>query len=114
MKYDLELSSSSINTSFVEDVNRLGPFGNSNPLPIFLFKNLKIIKTLILDKKHISVILKSSTGRSIKAICFNCMISNVGKYLTTYKKNINVIAQIQENIWNNKKSTQLNIKDILI
>ncbi len=60
------------------------------------------------------MILKSSTGRSIKAICFNCMISNVGKYLTTYKKNINVIAQIHENIWNNKKSTQLNIKDILI
>ncbi len=114
LKYDLELSSSTINTSFVEDINRLGPFGNSNPLPTFLFKNLKIIKTLILDKKHISVILKSSTGRSIKAICFNCMISNVGKYLTTYKKNINVIAQIHENIWNNKKSTQLNIKDILI
>ena len=114
LKYDLELSSSTINTSFVENINRLGPFGNSNPLPTFLFKNLKIIKTLILDKKHISVILKSSTGRSIKAICFNCMISNVGKYLTTYKKNINVIAQIHENIWNNKKSTQLNIKDILI
>ena len=114
LKYDLELSSSTINTSFVENINKLGPFGNSNPLPTFLFKNLKIIKTLILDKKHISIILKSSTGRSVKAICFNCMISNVGKYLTTYKKNINVIAQIHENIWNNKKSTQLNIKDILI
>jgi single-stranded-DNA-specific exonuclease len=113
-KYDLELSSSSINNSFIADIKKLGPFGNTNPLPIFLFKNLKIIKTAILDKKHVSVILKPSTGRSIKAICFNCMISNVGKYLTTCKKDINVIAQIHENIWNNKKSTQLNIKDILI
>ena len=113
-KYDFELSSSTINNNFINDIKKLGPFGNFNPMPIFLFKNLKIIKTKILDDKHVSVILKPSLGRSIKAICFNCMISNTGKYLLTYKKNINVIGQIYENIWNNKRSIQLNIKDILI
>jgi single-stranded-DNA-specific exonuclease len=113
-KYDLELSSSLINKNFNADIKKLGPFGNFNPLPIFLFKNFKIIKTTILDNKHVSVILKPSIGQSIKAICFNCMISNIGKYLLTYKKNINVIGQIHENIWNNKKLIQLNIKDILI
>ena len=112
--YDLELSSSSINKKFNEDIKKLGPFGNFNQLPMFLFKNFKIIKANILDNKHVSVILKPSNGRSIKAICFNCMISNIGKYLLTYKKDINVIGQIHENIWNNKKSIQLHIKDILI
>ena len=113
-KYDLELSSSAINNTLNTDIKKLGPFGNFNPLPTFLFKNFKIIKTTILDNKHVSAILKPSTGRCVKAICFNCMISNIGKYLLTNKKNINVIGQIHENVWNNKKSIQLNIKDILI
>ena len=34
-------------------------------------------------------------------------------YLIGYKKNINVIGQISENIWNNKKTLQLTIRDII-
>ena len=114
LKYDSEISSSSINRNFTNEINKLGPFGNSNPSPKFLLRNLKIIKKTILNKKHISVILKPKVGRSFKSICFNCMHTNVGKYLLSYKKNINVIGQIHENIWNNKRNLQLNIKDILI
>ncbi len=32
----------------------------------------------------------------------------------SYKKKIHVIAEIKENIWNNKKSLQLNIKDLFV
>jgi len=31
-----------------------------------------------------------------------------------YKNNIDVIGQINENIWNNKKSNQLTIKDLIL
>ena len=47
-------------------------------------------------------------------ICFNCINTDIGNYLLNYKKKINIIAQIQENIWNNKKSVQLNIKDLIL
>ena len=114
LKYDSEISSSSINKNFTNEIDKLGPFGNSNPSPKFLLRNLKIINTTILNKKHISAILKPPAGRSFKSICFNCMQTSVGKYLLSYKKNINVIGQIQENIWNNKKTLQLIIKDVLI
>jgi single-stranded-DNA-specific exonuclease len=71
-KYDLEISSSFIKNKFVQDINKLGPFGNYNFLPIFLIKNLKVIKLKIINDKHISVILKPNTGATIRAICFNC------------------------------------------
>ena len=32
----------------------------------------------------------------------------------SYKKNVHVIGEIQENIWKNKKNIQLNIKDVFI
>jgi single-stranded-DNA-specific exonuclease len=112
--YDLEISSSFIKNKFVQDINKLGPFGNSNFLPIFLIKNLKVIKLNIIKDKHISVILKPNTGATIRAICFNCLNAKLGHYLLNYKKKINIIAQIHENIWNNKKTIQLNIKDLIL
>jgi single-stranded-DNA-specific exonuclease len=113
-KYDFQLSSSAIKTKLINDINKLKPFGNYNFLPIFLINNLKVIKHNIIKNKHLSVILKPDSGVSIKGICFNCLNTNMGHYLLSYKKKINIIAQINENIWNNKKSIQLNIKDLIL
>ena len=112
--YDLEISSSIIKTKFTYGINKLGPFGNYNFLPIFLIKNLKIIKLDVIKNKHISAIMKPNSGTSIRTICFNCLNTNLGHYLLNYKKKINIIAQIHENIWNNKKTIQLNIKDLIL
>jgi len=113
-KYDLQLSSSAIKNKLINDINKLKPFGNYNFLPIFLINNLKVIRHDIINNKHLSVILKPDSGVLIKGICFNCLNTNIGHYLLSYKKNINIIAQINENIWNNKKSIQLNIKDLIL
>ena len=112
--YDAEISLSAIKNELVQEINQLKPFGYENPQPIFLIKDLKILKIKILKNKHISLILKPKIGRSIQSICFNCLNTSVGNHLISYKQNIHVIGLIQENNWNNKKILQLNIKDILI
>jgi len=105
-KYDMELSASALKTKFMNDINKLGPFGNFNSLPTFLIKNVKIVKCEIINNKHISAIIKPAIGPTIKAISFNCLSTKVGEYLLTNKKIINIIGQIHENIWNNKKTIQ--------
>jgi len=112
--YDAEISSSAINKDFTNEINKLSPFGDGNPIPTFLIKNLKIIKVKTINNKHINIIFKPKVGKSIKSICFNSINTQLGKYLLTYKKKLHVIAQIQENYWNNNKVLQLNIKDLLI
>ena len=113
-KYDFTLSSSAIKKELINDIIKLGPFGNYNFLPIFLINNFKIIKRDIINNKHLSVILKPDVGVSIKGICFNCLHTKIGHYLLSYKKKINIIAEINQNIWNNKKSLQLHIKDLIL
>ena len=114
-QYDFNLSPSAIKIKLIHHINKLKPFGNYNSLPIFLINNLKVIKHSIINNKHLSVVLKPvSGGSSIKGICFNCLNTNIGHYLLSYKKKINIIAQIKENIWNNKKTIQLNIKDLIL
>jgi single-stranded-DNA-specific exonuclease len=111
-KYDIELSASAMNIRFLKEINKLGPFGNFNFSPTFLIKNVKIIKSQIVNNRHISAIIKPNIGSSFKAICFNCLNTKIGDHLLNNKNNINIIGQIYENFWNNKKSISLNIKDL--
>tara|TARA_B110000196_G_scaffold318901_1_gene335384 strand:+ start:177 stop:1871 length:1695 start_codon:yes stop_codon:yes gene_type:complete len=112
--YDSKISSIAFNKNFFDDIRRIEPFGTGNPVPTFLFSDLKIIKTTILDKRHISSILKSKIGFSINSISFNSVNSKIGEYLLNYKNNLNVIGQINKNFWNNKNTLQLTIRDLII
>ena len=112
--YDAEISSLAFNKDFYADIKRLEPFGTGNPVPTFLFKDLKVIKASILTKKHVSLVLKSKIGFSIKSISFDSVNNKVGEYLLNYKNSLNVLGQINENIWNNKKTLQLTIRDAIL
>ena len=112
--YESEVSSLAFNQNFYNDIKKLEPFGTGNSMPTFLFKELKVIKTTILNNKHISLILKSKTSFSIKSISFNSINTKLGEYLMNYKESINVLGQINENIRNNKKALQLTIKDVIL
>ena len=112
--YDAEVSSLAFNIDFYNNIKNLEPYGTGNPLPIFLFRDLKVIKASILTGNHISLIFRSKVGFSIKSISFNSVNSKIGEYLLNYKKSLNVLGQINENIWNNKKTLQLTIKDIVL
>ncbi|MDC0043933.1 single-stranded-DNA-specific exonuclease RecJ [bacterium TMED277] len=112
--YDYEISSIAFNKEFFNEIKKMEPFGEGNPLPTFFFKDLKVVKTKILQKKHISLLLKSKIGYSINSISFNSFNNKIGEYLLNYKKNLNVLGQIKENFWNNKNSLQLTIRDIII
>ena len=112
--YEFEISSLAFNFNFYDNIKKLEPFGHGNTVPTFLLRNLSIIKPMILDNKHISLILKSKTGFSIKSISFNSINTKVGEQLMCFKNPINVVGQINENIWNNKKTLQLTISDLII
>ena len=45
---------------------------------------------------------------------FDSLNNSISEYLQNYKKTFNVLGQINENIWNNKKELQLIIQDLII
>jgi len=112
--YESEISSLAFNQDFYDDIKKLEPFGTGNSVPTFMLRDLRIIKPIVLNNKHISSILKSKTGFSIKSISFNSINTKIGEHLMSYKSSINVIGQINENIWNNKKTLQLTIRDLIL
>jgi single-stranded-DNA-specific exonuclease len=114
LSYESEVSSLAFNQEFYDNIKKLEPFGTGNSVPTFMLRDLRIIKPIVLNNKHISVILKSKTGFSIKSISFNSINTKIGEHLMNYRNSINVIGQINENIWNNKKTLQLTIRDLIL
>ncbi|MDA7733547.1 single-stranded-DNA-specific exonuclease RecJ [Candidatus Pelagibacter sp.] len=112
--YESEVSPLAFNQDFYNDIKKLEPFGTGNSVPTFMLRDLRIIKPVALNNKHISAMLKSKIGFSIKSISFNSINTKIGEYLMSYKNNIDVIGQINENIWNNKKTLQLTIRDLIL
>ena len=47
-------------------------------------------------------------------ISFDSLNTQIGKHLINYKNYFNVIGYINENFWNNKKTLQLVIKDLIL
>ena len=112
--YNGEISGLAINLNFYNEFNIIGPFGNGNLSPLFLIKNVNVIKSNLIGENHVSSIIKTSSGKSLKSICFNCRNNQVGNYLLSYKQKINIIVEVTKNTWNNNNTVQLNIKDIIL
>ena len=75
---------------------------------------MKSIKSKIINNRHVQNILKNKSGRSIKSLSFDCVNSELGKYLLNFKKEFDLIACIVENNWNNKKDLELRVIDIIL
>ena len=112
-KYLSKISFNSININFYNDIKTIGPFGSYNEMPLFLIEKVKIFKPLIIKNKYVSFYIKSRSGRLLPGISFNLLESDVNKNLLYYKKEIDLIVEIKENIWNNKKNLQLIVKDLI-
>ena len=112
-EYVSKISLNGINIKFYNDIKILEPFGFGNENPSFLIENVKILKPKIINDRFISFYIKSKNGKLFPSISFNYLESNVGRSLMSYKKDVNLIVQIKENIWNNKKNLQLMVIDII-
>jgi len=113
-KYLSKIYLSAVNQSFCKELDLLEPYGPHNSKPLFLIENLKIIKSSILKNKYINCLVSSSSGKKINAISFSLIDSEISKILLNYKNNVDIIAEINLNFWNNKKFLQLNIQDIIL
>ena len=112
--YISKISSNAVNKDFYHEINKLSPFGNENSNPIFLIENVKIVKPSILQNKYVSCYILSNKSKLIKAVSFNSLKSNISKNLLYNKRNVDILTKIVENNWNNKKSLQLEIIDVIL
>ncbi len=112
LNIDLEIPLSIVDLNFYDEIQKLSPFGMSNPEPVFLSKNVKIesINLIGKDRKHVKLKFRIQNSEfRIDGIAFNM----VDKFQNIKLGDlIDIVFVIDRNEWNGRESIQLKIKDV--
>ena len=106
---DEELKLKDINMDLIKSLSILEPFGESNKVPLFLIKNLKIDSIRALSEgRHLKLTLRDENF-VINAIGFD-----IGSLAEEYRigDKIDLVGTLEINSFNGFSSIQINVKDI--
>lgn len=106
IKIDATLDLNDIDNKLVQDLEKMLPFGPSNPEPVFLSENIEVKEALILKDAHLKMKLDCAGG-TLDAIAFNMKEKGINT-----GDRISIVFSPRFNLWRGRRSIQLNIKDI--
>jgi len=109
---DAELELIQIESKFFRVLNQFAPFGPENMSPVFLTKNVYVSgNASLVGANHIKM-----SVMQLGSSAFDCIAFNHGEYLHQLVKDkpFDICYSIEENIWREKRSIQLNIRGIRI
>ena len=108
-----ELSISALNSNLMDWIKKLGPWGQGNPIPKFLIKDV-IIKKLVFfgkEKQHLLIKVSDNSGE------IDCKIFNINEtaFSSVLEKNksLHLLGNLVSNEWNNKNKVEFNLIDIM-
>ena len=108
---DAEINLDQIHAKFIRILNQLAPFGPQNMAPVFMTKQVYAYGTATLvGNNH----LKMSIKQPNSPIFVSCIGFGLGEYLPAINQGIpfDICYCIEENIFREQRSLQLNIKGI--
>ncbi|MBD3231897.1 single-stranded-DNA-specific exonuclease RecJ [Candidatus Dependentiae bacterium] len=111
IELDAEIDLSELKLNLLNDLCRLEPFGNKNEQPVFIIKNVTLLKApMLLRERHVKCVVFSQ-GVIKPVIFFNRpdlypILNNIGD------KTFNIAAYISKSEWNEKINIELQGLDI--
>lgn len=108
IEIDAEVQRKDLNGQLIKDIRAMKPYGQSNQVPVFLYKGLKVnaIRT-IKDEKHLKLVLKDDKSL-IDAVGFS-MGSRRDEIRIGDK--VDVVGTIELNSYNTPKTIQILLQD---
>ncbi|RYE10780.1 MAG: single-stranded-DNA-specific exonuclease RecJ, partial [Sphingobacteriales bacterium] len=110
IEIDAELELNQIDARFFRILGQFAPFGPGNMSPVFLSKNVQISgRPALVGGNHLKMTITQPGSPP-----FDCIAFNHGEYLHQIEKGVpfDICYNIEENVWLEKRSIQLNVKGI--
>lgn len=109
IKIDSYIDSNSISMERLSELEIIEPYGEANPMPTFVYKNIKVngIRALS-NNKHLKLLLKDGSN------VYDAIAFNMGdkQYSIKIGDKIDVLHYLDINRFNNIEKIQFNVKDI--
>jgi len=109
LKIDVEIQPQDLTESFIKEIERLEPFGESNPNPVFSMSNLTLMqkKTMGAKKNHLKLFLSDEEGVSLEAVWWKKESIHIEE-----GEKVNIAFTPAINNYMDKTTIQLIIKDL--
>lgn len=108
MDVDMELDLVEVDWGLYEHLQRLAPFGEGNPRPLFLSRGLRVLDARAVgnEGKHLRLTLRNEQ-RTWPAIAFK-----QGHLLGALSSRVDVVYYLDVNEWHEERTLQLVVQDI--
>lgn len=111
IKIDAQVSSQSLNLDLVESLKLLEPFGQGNPKPVFMTKDLILAdEPFVMKEKHLKLKLRDSQGKYFEAVWWDGVEKSKEQTLTPHTS-IEIAYTPEANAWKGNTRLQLVIAD---
>lgn len=111
--WEMEISPSEATIELAEQVEKLAPFGNGNPKPVFLVKDAYISDVRFMgdEGQHVRFSLKDDYRRLLNCVLFN----RAGEYEKSLNglKRRSIAGCLETQIWQGQKRLQLIVENII-
>ena len=115
LEIDAVIDAKSATVDLMDNISLLAPFGEANPEPIFVLKEMLVTRTNILKNGHIACTLTSKSGKYINAIAFRSVDTDLGfKLLNKEKLYLHVAGTLKKDSWRGNTKVQMQILDIAV
>ncbi len=111
LRIECELQTSQVTWELIEELEKFEPFGESNPKPLFVFRNLTLntLQPVGKDGKHVRVGVRGDAPKEFRMIGFG-MTERMSEFAPGVS--IDAVAEVGVNEWNGNRSIQLRLVDV--
>ncbi len=111
IEIDAELALRKINWDLVNSISKMEPFGQKNPKPVFVSRDVQVISARAIGKtnSHLRLTVNSSDGEILQCIGFG-----FGKFADVLGMGsmVDIVYELGVNEWNGKRDIQLSLRDL--
>ena len=112
LRIDAPLGLREISADVIEGLLRLGPFGASNPKPVFRTSPVDLMEApRRLKDRHLSLLFKQN-GRSLRGIAWRAVERE--EYLTTNRHGLELAYSLEQGEYQGERTTELTVADVRV
>ena len=111
LRVDGILKITDINRGLIGRIESLQPFGQGNPEPVVVLKNIAVVQARILKDRHLKCQLADSQDNALEAIAFQVLPGPLGEGLLSSAGRLDVAGTLSINCFRERETVQMVIKD---
>ncbi|MDM8552972.1 single-stranded-DNA-specific exonuclease RecJ, partial [Desulfobacterales bacterium HSG2] len=106
---DYELDFSEISGELIDELESLEPYGEGNPEPLFMTRNVKVSSSKIVGGNHRRMTLKQVSGKTARPV--NAIQFNIDTDAPLREHFHQIAFRLRWNRWNGRQTAQIIIEE---